>query len=109
PLKKEGTLSGTVYAKIWNAANSVVYTSPTTLTNADLSTSFTTETFDFSTNTHTFVTGDKCGIEHTAGTDTDRVLCSYKNSNVLTSTDYKQYDSGSWVTKTDRELACTMY
>jgi len=109
PLKKEGTLSGTVYAKIWSPGNAVIYTSPTTFVNADLTTSFVTKTFDFSTNTHVFISGDRVGIEQTAGTETDRVLCSYVDASILGSTSYTQYDSdNAWHIK-DRELCCTMW
>ena len=75
-LKKEsGTTAVTplIYFKIWNAANTVVYTSPTTFTPNSLTTSFVGKTFDCSTNTHTLVVGDYVGVEFT-GTDPDEFI-----------------------------------
>jgi len=110
PLKKTGTISGTVNAKIWSSSGSVIYISPTTFDDADLTTSFVEKIFDFSANTHTIVMGDKVGIEHAEGTSSDFITCEYlAHATTTYPGKYTQYDSSNgWVQK-DRELCCTMW
>ena len=67
-LKKEGTLTGTVYCKIWNTnTDSVVATSSTELTDSDISAGYDDYEFIFSPeqamNEHYL-----CGIEYTVQT-----------------------------------------
>ena len=87
--------------KMWksDAANTVIYTSPTSLDPTTLTTSFAKYTFDFSTNTHTMTTGDRIGVEYTGTGVTDHVLAGYIDEDTLTQTGYHQYRAtpGEWV------------
>lgn len=108
PLKKTGSFAGTVFAQINNAAgDAVIYTSPTTFVNADLTGSFVEKTFDFSTNTHAMGVGESIGITYTEGTDTDYVSCGFVDGDTVPNSTYSHYDSG-WFTKL-REFACRMW
>jgi hypothetical protein len=115
-LKKEsGTTDVTplISFKIWNAANSVVYTSPTTFTPASLTTSFVGKTFDCSTNTHTLVVGDYVGVEFT-GTDPDQFIwTAYVTSDsgsTGSSGSYSIYKEGSsYDDQTSRRCSFTLW
>jgi hypothetical protein len=102
PLKKVGTpTTPNIFAKIWNSAGAVVYTSPTTIDPATLTTSYVKKTFDFSTNTHALVVGDRIGVEWTGTSSTSYVVASYKGTS-YTNTNYYQYENTTWESKTRR-------
>jgi hypothetical protein len=100
PLKKVGSPTVLIHAKIWSSAGSVIYDSPTTVDPAtQLTTSFAKKTFDFSTNTHNLVVGDRIGIEFTGGTSSSYIVYSYFGT-AYTNLTYYQYEAGSWQSKT---------
>lgn len=111
PLKKEGSPSGNVVAKIWNASNSVVYTCPTTVTASGLLTTFATINFDFSTNTRAFVVGDKVGVEYMGSSNTDYVITEIRDANDAPGCNRANYNenTNTWAEITDSELCCTMW
>lgn len=82
PLKKSGSPAATplVYAKIWSSGGTVIYTSPTTFDPSTFTTSYVTKQFDFSTNTHVFVTGDRVGIEYEGNSDSNFIRCGYSTT-----------------------------
>jgi hypothetical protein len=96
PLKKVGTPDSTVkiVAKIWNSSGSVVYKALTEIDPTTLSTSYTKKTFDFSTNTHPLVTGDRVGVQwNGTSSDNDYVVFSYKGTST-SNTRYFQFEEG---------------
>ncbi len=103
PLKREGLpdASPVIYAKIWSSSNSVKYTSPTTFNPRTLSTSFTKKVFDFSTNTHTLVVGDRIGIQYDGDDADEYVVASYLGT-AYPNTKYYQYEAGTWELKSRR-------
>ena len=115
-LRKESGTDDTtplIYFKIWDSGNTVIYTSPTTFTANSLTTSFVGKTFDCSTNTRTFVVGDRCGIEWT-GTDPDEfILTAYATSdsgNTGSSGSYEVYKEGSsYDSQTGRRMSMTLW
>ena len=111
PLKKVGSPSGNVVAKIWNSANSVVYTCPTTVSASGLSTSLVSTPYDFSTNTHALVVGDRIGVEYTDGTETDYVLAAVREADVIIGSNRSDYndDTDTWGENTSSELCCVMW
>jgi len=108
PLKKVGSpaASPTVSAKIWNSANAVVYTSPTTFDPSAFTTSFVDKTFDFSTNTRALVVGDRIGVEYTGSSSSNYVEAGYDSD--TTGGKLSQYEDGSWIDKDTRDLAARM-
>ena len=110
PLKKNGSpgASPAVSAKIWDSSNAVVYTSPTTFDPSTFTTSFVTKTFDFATNTHAMVTGDRIGVEYTGTSSSNYVICGYDDDSIANST-YANYESGSYDSKPSRDFACDMW
>ncbi len=113
PLKKSGSpgASPVISAKIWSSGGSVVYTSPTTFAPSTLTTSYVYKTFDFSANTHAFITGDRIGIEYTGGTLDDYsafVICGFDDGSA-SGDDYSQYSSGAWELKSTRNFACDLW
>lgn len=112
-LKKAGTpgASPVVNAKIWNSSNAVVYTSSTTFDPSTFATTFAKKSFDFSTNTHTMVAGDKIGIEYTGTSDVNYILiqmdfsATYDSGNSIIS----QYEGGAWEDKSTRDLAADIW
>ena len=117
PLKKTGSpaASPVIRAKIWNASNSVVYTSPTTIDPTGLTTDFNTISFDFSTNTHTLVTGDRVGIEYTGTGGDDHIAFAARGSNIIGNSQRSSYKIGTgeidpeWYEYENEELCCTMW
>jgi hypothetical protein len=102
PLKKVGTpTTPNINAKIWSSSGSVIYTSPTNLDPATLTTSYVKKTFDFSTNTHALVVGDRIGVEWTGTSDASYVVASYKGTS-YPNTNYYQYEGSTWESKTRR-------
>ena len=103
PLKKNGSpgASPTVGAKIWDSAGNVVYTSPTTLDPSTLTTSYVSKTFDFSTNTHSLVQGDRIGVEYTGTSSSNYVIASYIGT-AYANTTYEQYEGTTWQSKSRR-------
>lgn len=111
PLKKVGTPGATpvINAKIWNSSGTVLYTSPTTIAPDALTTSYTTQSFDFSTNTHNIVVGDVVGVEYITTSSTNYVVFGY-NTNTISNAIYIQREAGAWEPKpTTRDFACTMW
>lgn len=111
PLKKVGTPGATpvINAKIWSSGGSVIYTSPTTIAPNALTTSFTTQSFDFSTNTHLITTGDVVGVEYITTSSTNYVIFGY-SGNTVANTIYVNREAGAWEPKpTTRDFACTMW
>ena len=113
PLKKVGTpgASPTITAKIFDGSGNVVYTSPTTLDPTTLTTSLVDYTFDFSTNTRSFVAGDSIGIQYTGTSSTNYIVARYQASSTISNTRYGEYlnNGTGFVTNANREFACTMY
>ena len=111
PLLKVGTpaASPLIYAKIWDTNGDVVYTSPTTIDPTTLTTSFTTQTFDFSSNTRLMRVDDGVGIEFDGDAD-DWVNCGYEVQADENSTlwIYKP-DTDEWINKNGHDFACTLY
>ena len=74
-LKKNGSLTGTIYCRVWDvdgaggAAGSVIATSSTTLTDSDLTTSFQEFEFIFSPEIDMSTEDYGCGIEYTDQTN----------------------------------------
>jgi len=103
PLKKAGTpgASPVINAKIWSSGGTVLYTSPTTIDPTTLTTSYVLKVFDFSTNTHVLVVGDRIGIEYTGTSSSNYVLGSYQGT-AYPNTDYYQYEGTSWQLKSRR-------
>jgi hypothetical protein len=110
-LMKEGTpgASPTVTAKIWNASNVVVATSSTTVDPTSLSDSVWTEVlFDFSSNTHTIVVGDRVGIEYTGTSDTNYVIGPIRVTSQRGG-HRAVYESGAWRTVSTSDFVCHMW
>ncbi len=109
PLKKVGSPTGTVFCSIWNGAGTEIYTSPTTFDPSTFTTSFVTKTFDFSTNTHKCVTGDRVGISYNEGDDDNYIMVGY-NAGTASGDDYAYYrtDTG-WGITHDRNFACEIW
>jgi hypothetical protein len=103
PLKKVGSpgASQPVFAKIYNGSGSIIYESPTTFDPSTFSTSYVKKIFDFSTNTHTLVTGDWIGVKYSGTSDTNYVAVSYGGT-AYPNTNYGQYENGVWDIKTRR-------
>jgi len=108
-LYKEGSPTGNVSCKIWSNAGSVVYTSPTTINSATLTTSFVRYTFDFSTNTRFLQVGDRVGIEYTGGDVDNHVVGEFLSFSSLTNSTYSQYSSDAAWHQFDREFGCVMW
>ncbi len=112
-LKKSGTpgATPTVSAKIWNAANTVVYTSTTTFDPSAFTTSFVKKSFDFSTNTHVLVVGDKIGIQYDGTSSTNYVLIMMDFSATYDGTNsyISQYEASVWDDKSTRDLAADIW
>jgi len=110
PLKKVGSPSAspTVGAKILDSTGATVYTSPTTFDPSTFTTSFVYKTFDFSGNTHTFITGDYVGVFWTGTSSTDYVKCGYTDADEVLNTTYYNYESGTFDPKS-REFGCRMW
>ena len=109
PLKKEGSPTGNITAKIWNAGNTSVYTSATVVASGGLSTSFATTSFDFSDNTHALVVGDRIGIDYSDGTDVDYVVTQVRQEDVVQNSNRSTYESSVWHDFTSSELCCVMW
>ena len=113
--KESGTTDVTplIYFKIWNSANTVIYTSPTTFTPNELTTSFVGKTFDCSTNTHALVVGDRVGCEFTGTDPNEFVWTAYATSdsgNTGSSGSYEVYKEGSsYDNQTGRRLSATLW
>ncbi len=108
-LKKSGTPSGNVVAKIWNAANGTVFTCPTTVTASGLSTSFAEIPFDFSTNTRTMVTGDKIGVEYTGTSNVNYVITAVRQVDIVPNSCRTMYEAGVWHDLSSSEFNCRMW
>jgi hypothetical protein len=110
PLQREGTPSAspTVNMKIYSLGGSVIYESPTHINPSTLTVEFVYHTFDFSTNTHVMVTGDRIGVHYEGTSETNYVIVGYIGTDVLTQTLYEQYEGGVWQDKS-RELAMDIY
>lgn len=112
PLRKQGLpTTPNIQARIWSSGGSVVYTSPTVIDPSTLTGSFTTQIFDFSSNTRTFVTGDKVGIEWNTSTpsDTDYIVVGYNSGTVGASEYAHYYTNTGWTVLSSRDFACTMW
>ena len=112
PLAKVGTPLGNVVAKIWNSSGTAVYTCPTTVAaDADLSTSPTDISYDFSTNTHAMVVGDRIGVEYTGTSSSNYVITYADFSTLFSGVNRSSYqdDTDSWSDFTDSELCCVMW
>jgi len=108
PLKKVGTpATNNINAKIWNSSGTVVYTSPTNIADSSLTTSYVKQTFDFATNTHALIVGDRIGIEYLGTSSSNYVMASYKGTSTA-NTNYYQYESTTWQSKT-RSLVCDIW
>ena len=102
PLKKVGTpTTPDIFAKIWNSSGTVIYTSPTEIDPATLTTSYVKQTFDFSTNTHALVVGDRIGVEWINTSSSSYVVASYRGTS-YPNTNYYQYEGSVWDPKTRR-------
>lgn len=107
PLKKVGSpTTPNINAKIWASNGSVIYTSPTNIDPATLTTSFVKKVFDFSANTHVLVVGDIVGVEWINTSDVNYVEVGYENGSVSEASVYVNYESGSWEEKGSRDFAC---
>jgi hypothetical protein len=96
---------------IWSATG-VIYTSPTAIDPTTLTTSFTTQTFDFSANTHVFVLGDRVGIRYYADSATSNmnyVVGGYEEVTTEGNVTMVQLESGIWQEKKTRDFACKMW
>jgi len=112
PLKRVGAApTGNVVAKIWNQAGSVVYTSSTTVTAAGLSTSFATINYDFSTNTHAMVVGDRIGVQYAGTSNSEYVRVQIREADIVGSGNRASYyeNLGTWSEITSDELTCIMW
>lgn len=110
PLKKNGTpaASPTISAKIWTG-NTVKYTSPTVIDPTTLTTSFTDQTFDFSTNTYLMQVGDIIGLEYTGTSSSNYVVTSYTLETEGGSSAQAEYENGAWVVRDSRDFCMTCY
>ena len=113
PLKKVGSpaASPTITAVIWSAS-AVIYTSPTEIDPTTLTTSFTTQTFDFTGNTHAFQLGDRVGIRYfadSATSDVNYVVGGYESVTTEGNVTEVQLESGVWKEHKDRDAAMTMW
>lgn len=111
PLKKAGTpgASPLVEARIYNSSGTSIYTSPTTFDPSAFTTSFVDKTFDFSTNTHVFVSGDFVGVRYAGTSSSNYVVARYQNSNTIANSMSASIQSGVIVRFSNAEFACTMY
>ncbi len=103
PLKKVGSpdINYGIRARIYSSTGGLIYWSPTDIDPSTLSTSYTKQIFDFSTNTHALVSGDRIGIEWNSPTDAGYVVASYQGT-AYPNTNYYQYENGTWELKTRR-------
>ena len=114
PLYRVGSPSGNVVARIWNAAGTEVYTSPTTVSASGLSTSPTIVNYDFSTNTHAFVVGDRIGVQNTGTSNTAYVVTQIRTANVVAGANRSVYYTSpgtgwSELSSEDSELCAVMW
>jgi hypothetical protein len=114
PLTRIGSpgASPVITAKIWSSGGTVLYTSPTTVDPTTLSSTpdFNTKSFDFSSNTHSMVTGDRIGVEYTGTSDTNYVAAGYDGANPYTNSALASYEGTVWNTSpTTRDLAAEMW
>jgi hypothetical protein len=110
-LKKVGSPSGNVVAKIWDSTNSVVYTCPTTVTASGLSTSYSLISYNFGTNTHSLAVGDRIGVSSTLNTNgIDYVSVGISNTDSYLSTNRSNYNenTNTWTDSTS-EIACIIW
>ncbi len=103
PLKKVGSpaASPTVGAKIYNSSGVTIYQSPTNLDPSTLTTSYVLKTFDFATNTHAMISGDRIGIFYSGASSSNYVVASYGGT-AYPNTNYYQYEGSTWDSKTRR-------
>jgi len=101
PLKKVGspTSSKLVYVSIYSSGGSLIYTSPNTVNPTTLTTSYVLKKFDFSSNTHTLVVGDRIGVVY-GGTDASNYVVASYGGTAFTNTAYYQYEGTNWQEKT---------
>lgn len=111
PLKKVGdpNASPGIEARMYNGSGGLIYTSPTIIDPTTLTTSFTNQTFDFSTNTHIFVSGDSVGVYYDGTSVDDYVVAGYHNSNSIPNTMFGEFVDNEFNTHSSREFVCTMY
>jgi hypothetical protein len=114
PLHKIGSPAATptITCAIWASNGATIYTSPTEIDPSTLTTSFVTKTFDFSTNTHVMVIGDKVGIRYFADSSTsdiNYVIGGYESVTSPGNTTLVQLENGVWDEKVDRDWAATIY
>lgn len=120
PLKKVGSPAATptITAVIWDKNNNVVYTSPTAIDPTTLPTSFNPsdptawEQFDFSTNTHVFVLGDRVGVRYFADSSTSDVNYVVGGYEVVTqelNATMIRYESSVWKEDKLRDWAAVFY
>jgi hypothetical protein len=110
PLLKVGSPSGTakVLAKIYSSTGGTLYVSPTAIDPATLTTSFTIQTFDFTTNTHTLQQGDNIGVTYGGTSDTDYVRGSYDND-IVAGSIMSNYENGKYDNHPERDMAMTIW
>jgi len=114
PIKKVGSPAATptITAVIWSKTGAIVYTSPTEIDPTTLTTSFTTQTFDFTANTHIFVLGDRVGIRYfadSATSDVNYVVGGYENVSSEGNVTEFQLESGVWKEHIDRDWAAVLW
>ena len=109
PLKKVGSpTTPNITVTIYDASDNLVYTSPTTISPASLTTSYTTQTFDCSTNTVVMATNYAIEVDFDTTSDTDYVVTGY-GSDSIANTRYYNWESGALSAFTTRDWACDMW
>ncbi len=110
-LKKVGTpTTPDVKTRIWNSSGNIIYESLTTLDPSTLSTSYTKNSFDFSTNTHVMVPGDRIGVEWTGTSASSYVVAGYQEDpNTASIYNSWHIDEANWSTVTTRDFACDIW
>ena len=108
-LAKVGTpAAASVFSKIWDSANNVVYTSPTSYTDASLTTTLTYKNFDYSTNTRFLKVNDRIGVEYINADGSNYVITCYISDIAGNGTKQSQYEGSVW-DDNSREQSCRLY
>jgi len=109
-LKKVGFVDNSILItfNIYNAAEDLVYTSPTLIDPTTLTTSFAKYTFDCSTNTVIMSTGFAVGVGYEGTSSTNYVVVGYSTDSIP-NTQYYNFENGVSDVKATRDFACDLW
>ena len=99
-LAKTGSPTGTLSCKIRNSADTVQFTSPTTIDISTLTGTHTEYTFELNTNTYALANGDRITLEPSGGTvdGSNYINIGSKSAAGLANSEHQTYQSSTWST-----------